>query len=215
MIPDSLNGIVLGAVLVSIVANPALLRAMPSLRRAAERLPWFRFEVPVEEEMPAEAELTQHTVILGGGRTGGEIMHALLLRNLKVLVVEHDPRVVADLRVRGVPVIYGDASNPAILDHCRLERARVLAVTIPDAAVARAAVAYARRVNPRIDVVIRAAQPVARESLREVGAAEVVAPEFEAGLEFVRHTLHRYGVSTLEIQAFLARRRIDYYRGEE
>jgi len=43
------------------------------------------------------------------------------------------------------------------------------------------------------------------------GAAEVVHAEFEAGLEFVRHTLHRYGVSGPEIEALLSGRRRDYY----
>jgi len=44
-----------------------------------------------------------------------------------------------------------------------------------------------------------------------LGAAEVVHPEFELGMEFVRHTLHRFGVPSLEVQALLARRRRDYY----
>ncbi len=47
--------------------------------------------------------------------------------------------------------------------------------------------------------------------LLEAGAAEVVQPEFEAGLEFVRHTLHRYGVDRTQIQAALARRRRDFH----
>ena len=212
-VTPELNGVVLGAVLASIVVNPALVAALPALRSGAERLPRLRQEAPLGEERP-EVGLTQHTVVLGGGRTGSELVEALLVRNLKVLVVERDPRMVKGLRSRGVPAIYGDAANPAILAHCRLERARVLAVTIPDAAVARASVAYARRVNPRIDIVVRAVRPAENQALRQMGAAEVVAPEFEAGLEFVRHTLHRYGVPTLELQAFLARRRADFYRPE-
>ena len=40
----------------------------------------------------------------------------------------------------------------------------------------------------------------------------MVQPEFEAGLEFVRHTLHRYGVDRTQIQLMMARRRRDFYR---
>ena len=33
-----------------------------------------------------------------------------------------------------------------------------------------------------------------------VGIAEMVRPELEAGLEIIRHTLHRFGLTTQEIQ---------------
>ena len=40
-------------------------------------------------------------------------------------------------------------------------------------------------------------------------------PEFEAGLEFVRHVLRRQGVSNAETSALLARRRADFYEAAE
>jgi CPA2 family monovalent cation:H+ antiporter-2 len=98
-----------------------------------------------------------------------------------------------------------------VLNACALEQARVLAVTTPDPAVAQLILTGAKRLNPRLDVIVRGRAREDHEALLEAGAAEVVHPEFEAGLEFVRHTLHRYGVDRTQIQALLARRRRDVY----
>jgi len=38
------------------------------------------------------------------------------------------------------------------------------------------------------------------EVLRSLGVAEMVRPELEAGLEVIRHTLHRFGLTMQEIQ---------------
>jgi hypothetical protein len=50
--------------------------------------------------------------------------------------------------------------------------------------------------------------------LRRAGSSEVVDPEFEASLEFVRHVLHRFGVDGREIAALQTRWRAEYYRIE-
>lgn len=98
-----------------------------------------------------------------------------------------------------------------MLGQANLERARVLAVTTRDVSSAEATVAAARRMAPRLNIVVRGADVASHLALQEAGATEVVHAEFEVGLEFVRHTLHRYGLSLQEIEAGLARRRQDYY----
>ena len=65
--------------------------------------------------------------------------------------------------------------------------------------------------NPRVDVVVRGEGSQERITLMQAGAEEVVHPELEAGLEFVRHTLHRFGVDSTQIRALLSRRRQDIY----
>ena len=50
------------------------------------------------------------------------------------------------------------------------------------------------------------------ERLRRAGATEAVQPEFEAGLEVIRHALHRYGIPSAELVNVIARRRAEFYR---
>jgi CPA2 family monovalent cation:H+ antiporter-2 len=44
-------------------------------------------------------------------------------QKLPYLVIELDPRIISELRTRGIPCIYGDASNPEILAHAQLDKA--------------------------------------------------------------------------------------------
>ena len=71
---------------------------------------------------------------------------------------------------------------------------------------------HARAAHPRLFVVARApdAEQVAR--LRQAGASAVVQPEFEAGLEVIRHALRRYGIGSSELFNALASRRVAFYR---
>jgi CPA2 family monovalent cation:H+ antiporter-2 len=211
-IPASLFDLTLATALVTIVLSPTLPRLAPALLGGFKRLPFVghRFDEPVEA--PSVEGLRQHTVICGYGRVGRELAAALEARGLRYLVVEYNPLIVRELRAKGVPVVYGDAANPVVLAHTELERAKVLAVLVPDARVAEAATRAAHVLNRRLDVVARAVDVHDVERLRRAGAAEVVQPEFEAAVEVVRHALRRYGVGGMELVHAVAGRRAAFYR---
>jgi CPA2 family monovalent cation:H+ antiporter-2 len=200
--------------LVTIIASPALLQLADPLLRGLRRLPvigpHFGEPVLVDPE-GSSVSLARHTVICGFGRVGRELADALERRGFTYLVIEYDPRVASHLREQGVPVLYGDAGNPEVLRHAHLEQAKVLAVSIPDLPSADRAVREARRLNPGLDIIARAPGGLGPDRLRAAGAVEVVRPEFETGLEFIRHTLRRYGVASTEVQAIVSHRRLQYY----
>ncbi len=145
-------------------------------------------------------QLSSHAVVCGYGRMAKSLGQVLERRNFSYLIIDIDPRVIELARERDIPCIYGDASNPDILARAELERAKVLVVTLPDPIAAKLAVANARRINPRLDVVARVHRDEDTEVLRSLGVAEMVRPELEAGLEVIRHTLHRFGLTMQEIQ---------------
>ena len=212
-IPASLFSLVLATALVSILISPTLLRAAPALLELLERLPRVGslFATPLAAHVDGGG-LRQHTVICGFGRVARELADSLERRGFEYLVIEYNPDIVRELRDRGVPVIYGDAANPVVLEHARLDRARLLAVLIPDAGVAELVTRQARAHFPRLDIVARARSVADVERLRRAGATEAVQPEFEAGLEVIRHGLHRYGIPSAELVNVIARRRAEFYR---
>lgn len=217
IISDDLNSAILMGALVSIVISPLLLQAGPRLLSWAAARPTLGrllAEPALAELGDAPAVLHQHVVVCGYGRVGRELVHEVRRRDFRCVVVEQNPYLVDQLRRLGIPRVYGDAANPAVLNACALEQARVLAVTVPDPAAAQLILSHAKRRNPQLDVIVRGRAQEDHEAMMEAGAAEVVQPEFEAGLEFVRHTLHRYGVDRTQIQALLGRRRLDFYRRE-
>ena len=111
-----------------------------------------------------------------------------------------DPRVIDMLRAKGVPYLYGDASNPDILSRAMLDKAKVMVITMNDPIATELAVRNARAINPKLNIVARVHSDEHADTMRALGVAEIVRPEFEAGLEMVRHTLHRYGLAGTEIQ---------------
>jgi CPA2 family monovalent cation:H+ antiporter-2 len=99
-------------------------------------------------------------------------------------------------------VIYGDASRSVVLEGAHLTTARVVAVTIPDPAVHRLVVQLVRDLCPYVPIVARANLSDDLPQLYKDGANEVILPAFEGGLEMLRQTLLRLGVSVETIQTY-------------
>lgn len=220
-IPESVFDLTLAIALVTICVTPAVTHAMPHLLAVLEGLPRVgdRIRVLLGGPPPdgdsgdvATELLSQHAVICGYGRVARELVDALAARSLRYVIVEYNPFIVRSLRLQGVPVIYGDASSPAVLEHLHLERARLLALLMPDPAAAEVATRYARAHFPRLDIVVRAGTAAEVERLRRAGATDVVQPEFEGGVEVIRHALRRYGIGGYELTQVITGRRAAFYR---
>jgi CPA2 family monovalent cation:H+ antiporter-2 len=212
-IPTSIFDLILAVSLVTIVLTPAVLGIAPGLIRALERLPGVgpRFTAPVEAA-PETAGLADHVVICGFGRVGRELAEALEQRGLRYLVIEYNPLIVDELRRRKVPVIYGDAANPAVLEHAHLDTARVMAVLMPDARAAELAVHHARLEHPELDIIARVGNARQVDQLRREGASEVVQPEFEAGVEVLLQVLRHYDMNERELIQMVSGRRNEFYQ---
>lgn len=208
--------LILEVALGSILVAPVLMRFGPSLATVVENLPGIQRRLAAEMgPEPEPVGHVRHVVICGYGRVGSELGAALMRRGLKFTVIEINPAVVRELRVAGVAAFYGDSGSEPLLVRAGIQRARTIAVTATDLVSAQAAVRIAKELNPAIDVVTRATDLESVEALRAAGSGEVVQPEFEAGLEFVRHVLRRQGVSVRETELILNRRRATFYAGTE
>ncbi len=201
--------LILAATVATIPLTPPLMRLGTTAQRLLE--PLAPRAVAVSDPAPAPARLRNHVVIVGGGRVGGLIAAVLRRRGQGYVIIEEDRRTAERLRAAGEPVIYGNAAHPSVLAQAALPYARTLVVAVPDPVDARRIVTEARAQNPRLDIVVRAHSPTDAADFLRLGATEAVIAERELALELTRHTLHRIGLSTLEIQAILQRLRF----GEE
>jgi CPA2 family monovalent cation:H+ antiporter-2 len=200
----------LSAVLVSLVLSPFLLAIRDKLLLWLGRIPAadaLLERTTMQLTEPEQMALNGHVLVCGYGGTGRELVSALQAYGVPFIVVENDPRVFRELQRMGLPAVYGDARSPTVLERGGMQRASLLAVAIPDLAAAEAAVLTARRLNPTIDIIVRSTGPEGDHALWRAGATEVVYPQFETGLEFIRHTLVRFGVDPSEVARFVAVRR--------
>jgi monovalent cation:H+ antiporter-2, CPA2 family len=215
-IPKLYFDLILAVSVTTIVLSPFTFRVASPLVRGLQLVPLAGrfFEEPAEPSADA-APAERHAVVCGYGRVGRQLVDALERRNVPFVVIEYHPSQVTELRARGVPVIFGDASNPGVLDHAQLDTARLVAALVPDPGATELIVRRARAQNPRVDIVARARDAEQIERLRELGAREVVQPEFEAGVEVIRHALQSFGVTGTELNIAIAGRRRRFYQREE
>jgi CPA2 family monovalent cation:H+ antiporter-2 len=157
----------------------------------------------------------KHVIVCGYGRVGKELVDALLRRNLRVAVVEYDPRRANEARAKGVVVIEGDGAEELTLKQAHLGDAKILAITTPDVVTAEAATRAARRINPNTEVITRSGELWAIRQLKQAGASAVVQPEIEASLEFIRRSLRAYGINGVELQSVINGRRSHHYEAPQ
>lgn len=205
-------GTILSLSLTSILAMSIILRGSGMFVRIAEHLPG----VASQERLaagppPAVAPAGDHVVLCGYGRVGVEIGQALERWQQPYSVIELNPAIVRDLRDRGIDALYGDAAAREELETAGIATARTVAVTTPDLLTTEAVIRLARELNPAIHVIVRAPATIDVSQLTAHGANEVVQPEFEAGLEFVRQILGWQGIPTWESEALIAARRDSVY----
>ncbi|MBA7478227.1 putative cation/proton antiporter YbaL [subsurface metagenome] len=210
IISQYLYSLTLTSAIITMVLTPFALSFASFLYRRlsqGERLSWLVATRLDPGWQSREWQLSGHAVICGHGRVGNNLATVLEQRNLSCLVIDIDPQVISKLRARGIPCIYGDASNPEILAHAQLNEACILICTFPDFIAVELTTRNALRINPKLDIVARVHRDADAELLEGIGVSEIVRPEFEASLEITRHTLHTFGLTSVEIEHILSRLR--------
>jgi len=122
-----------------------------------------------------------------------------------------NPDTVRRERAKGEPILYGDASQAAVLEHINVAKARILAVVISDPAAIGRIVATAKAHNPALHIVVRTRFVAEIEPLMQLGAEEVVAEEYETSVEMFIRVLSTYLVPKADIERFVREIRAEGY----
>jgi len=206
ILSEYLYSLTVAAAIITMLLTPFMMSLSSFVYRWLSQKKWFAQQLAgrVDPEwLEWELELSRHAVICGYGAIGSRVAEILERQKFSYLVIELDPQIISRLRARGIPCIYGDASNPEILAHAHLNKARVLVCTIPDYVAVELTARNALKINPRLDIVTRVCRDTDAELLKGIGVKELVMPVFEGSLEMIRHTLHRFGLTGTEIQYIL------------
>ncbi len=205
--------LILAGALLSITVNPLMFRLITPTEKILQRFPrlWKVLDRHGPAPLPAEEMLKGHVVIVGYGRVGRHIVNLLEQMGIPGLVIDADAGRVDEVKRRGIPTLYGDASNSEVLTYAGLGRARALVVTGPDESTSELVVASARDLAPGLPIIARASSEEGIKQLAELGAQDVIHPELEGGLEIVRHTLLTLGFPVHEIMRYVDAVRHDHY----
>ncbi|HEY7490293.1 MAG TPA: cation:proton antiporter, partial [Candidatus Tectomicrobia bacterium] len=206
-IAPNVYSLILTTALVTMVLTPFATMAVVPLDTLRKR--WTRRVLVDTKHLPQG--LRKHVVIAGGGRVGQYVATVLQRLGLAFVVIEWDQRRVEQCQAALMPVIYGDASHPLILEAAALPQARLLMLTVPPITVAQAIVTHARQQAPTVPIVARAEGVEQMHRLHALGVNEVVQPEFEAGLEMVRQALLPLDIPPTEIERYADAVRAELY----
>ena len=157
---------------------------------------------PLAVSEPAEA--ANPVIIAGYGRVGQNIAGGLRDADIPYSVIEINPEITFLLRCDGVACLYGDASNAHVLSQVALSKAKVLVVTFPDPLAVVTTIKAALRINPKLKIVARVHRAKEAEILKNMGVTELISPEYEASLEFLRRILAVSGWRKTDIKQTLS-----------
>jgi K+:H+ antiporter len=212
-IDNALYSLVLNTAIVTMVLTPAVSGLTPRLYGRFRRQ--RSGELPSMSNMP-QSGVSEHVIVIGAGRVGSSVAHALSHLHLPFLLIELDDHRVRSARAAGFPIIYGDGSQRVVLEAAALERARAMLVTTPGFADVRGIVRATLQLRPDLPIVARAEGTEVVESLYALGVQEVTSPEFEAAIEMTRQALVHLNVPAHEVlQVASAIRRERYQHASE
>ena len=170
LLPQEGRDLILAGAILSILANPLLFAAIDRRREMQAEATDMK---PAEDELAA-TELADHTIVVGGGRVGRELIDYLRNARLPFLVIEDRGNALKALRADGVEVIAANAADPLAIAAANVAGAKRLFVAIDNAFEAGQAVEQARAANPSLEIIARAFSSDETQHLKQRGADRIV-----------------------------------------
>ena len=196
LLTSEAQSVIVAAALISIALNPVVFSAFDALQKwlGRRRLLAGSVESASNEysELPMSTEpkyLSDQVVLVGWGRVGKSIAEALTREGVPYVVAEENREFVQTLRRRGIPAVWGDATEPETLIQSHIAKARALVIATPETVFARKMAAVARQLNPGIHVVVRSHNAQEAELLEKDGAGTVFVGEVELAKAMTQHVL--------------------------
>ena len=203
LVPRPVYLLILGTTAVTLVITPFVLRLIPQLLNWAETVPFLvdlleksTAPLAIAEELPQQ----NHIIVCGYGRVGRNLVQLLQSHDYPVTVIDHSESAIQELRTAKIPYLYGNAASLRVLETAGVDSAQAMAIALPDPMSTRLCLKRSLEFSPGLDVTVMAYRYQDIELFYQLGAKEVVQPEFEASLELSTHLLVSTGLPLLQIQ---------------
>ena len=199
ILPQLASDLILGSALISIVCNPFLFvwlnrylqkqtklycaeTTLPNDNELLSTKPHAKIASPIkpasiyfaDENMVMAPEVSDHTVLIGAGPIGREILLHLQAQQQTVYVQENNLDVVTQLRARQIPVAYGHALADGMLEAVFIASAKNLVITIHNQAETLAIIEAALIQNPHLEITVFSNSEQQKQQLILAGATKVI-----------------------------------------
>ncbi len=157
-------------------------------------------------------ELENHLVIIGYGVNGSNLARAAAASDITYVVIEMNAEMVKREKRKGVPIIFGDATQDHILETVHLSNARAAVIAISDNFATRSIIKNIRSHSDSLYLVVRTRYVKETSELIALGADEVIPEEFETSVQIFTNVLQNFLVPEDDIEQFIEKVRADNYQ---
>ncbi|WP_427911916.1 YbaL family putative K(+) efflux transporter [Ramlibacter sp. MMS24-I3-19] len=207
LLPKEGHSLILAGALISIALNPLLFGLVGPLQRWLHARPGLAARIaPASNplaELPMATDrkyLSNQVVLVGWGRVGKHIAEVLQSNGVPFVVAESNRDFVQTLRDRGLPAVWGDATEAEVLVQAHIREARALVIATPETVHVRRMVEIARTLNPDVHVVVRSHNAEEAELLRKEGSGTVFVGERELARSMADFVLGRVAAASAAAQ---------------
>jgi CPA2 family monovalent cation:H+ antiporter-2 len=206
--------LLLGTTAITLVVTPVVMKFSPRLVEKLVSLPWLAEYLRRKQQdkvLTLPDTISNHVVVAGYGRVGQIIVKILRDRGISVVVIDNSEAAIQRLRQEQIPYLFGDGDSDLVLEKAHLETAKALAIALPDPASTRILLKHALAFAPKIAIVARCHTNSEIDVLTQMGAKEVIQPEFEAALAIGAEILQTLGTPRSTIDSAIDEIRTDRY----
>ena len=205
--------LLLGTTAITLILTPAWIHLATLLSPYVDRLPIpYLRRLSEPKDLLVPDTLSGHVIVAGYGRVGQVIVNILRSQGYDLLVIDNSEAAIQRLRLQGMPYLFGDADAEPVMERARIETAKALVIALPDPGSTRRLLQRSLEVAPDLDVIARSHTDREIDLLAQMGAREVVQPEFEAALELGAYVLLTMGLSEQQMHDVVDKIRTDRYR---
>lgn len=186
--------LIVAAMVLSMLAAPLLIQFAEPLARRFTANDWLARAAQVTQIAARTMARQEHVIICGFGRSGQNLARLLEKEDIPFIALEADPQRVREAAADGGNVVYGDAGRREALIAAGLPKARAIAVTFADTAIALKILHHVQHLRHELPVIVRTVDDTELDRLTQAGATEVVPELLEGSLMLASHLLLLLGV---------------------
>jgi CPA2 family monovalent cation:H+ antiporter-2 len=182
----------------SMALVPTLMRKAPTFAEWLEKSLLIKARKGVSQDASVSQKtktLSDHAILCGYGVVGKQLHEELAKAGVPCLIIELNVDTVRNLKRQGVPVLFADATHRETWDLARVQSARLVAFTFPDAAGAINSLAHVREQAPTVPVIARVKFAADADAMRDAGATHVVFDEVESAAAAVRAAREEFEIA--------------------
>lgn len=202
ILTEQQTGYGIAIVVLSVLIAPLIVHLGAAASRRLERIPdapWIRSsplrapaskqDETLESASAGPAERPPRAIIAGFGPVGRAVADTLERQGVQITIIELNPRTVARQHALGREIIYGDASNPEVMERAGLPQADAVILTVPDEEAVVRACRLIRSLRPDVFIAARLQALSMALQAMQLGADHTVVEEMATAEAMAREVI--------------------------